>query len=140
MGGDAVAGNLLGCPTCSAFVPSIDDLLTLKEHQAGGSKWGPECPASRTEGVDLGPIHQYVYERGELIFVGGKSGPRIPMLCPRCHRNVSIIAPPNQAFNRRLRVHVRCPDDWCRAMIPLTDMREGPQGGLVSRGHRTDAR
>ena len=85
---EAVPRNLLGCPMCSAFLPWVDDFLTLKPHQVGNAEWNPECPASGMEGIDLGPMDHYRFRGSGLVFVsvprsgglsGWRSGVEIPV-------------------------------------------------------------
>ncbi len=133
---DSVPDNLLGCPMCGAFVRWVDDRLTLREHRV--QSYGQDCPASGTEGIDLGPRSHYVFLQYHLVFLGGKDSPKMSLQCPRCMRNVSPKAPPDGAFDRRLKVHIQCPDRFCRTVIALSDLREGPQGTWVTRGRRSD--
>jgi hypothetical protein len=121
-----VPDRLLGCPTCSGFFRWIDDIPTLKEHAAGGYLYGPECPGSGTEGIDLGPRELYKLSRGGLVFEGSSTDPVIAMICPHCWAEQSVREPPDGAVNRKLRVSLECPG--CHWGIRLSEMRMNPQG------------
>jgi hypothetical protein len=132
--GREVPDRLLGCPTCGSALAWVDELLTLKPHGVSGTfEMGQECPATGTEGVDLGPRDEYAFKSGDLVYLGHGGGPKMPLLCPRCRRNVSVNLPPDGAFHRRLTVYVECPDAYCGSRVALEDLREGPQGTMVAR-------
>lgn len=125
--------RLVGCPTCSAIVRSVDDGPTLRDHRIGGFRDEAECPASGTAGIDLGPMEGWQYEGRHLLFVGVRGGEKMPIQCPRCKRESSVPAPPDGAFDRRLSVVIECPDRFCQQLIYLNNLREGPQGRWVTR-------
>jgi hypothetical protein len=131
-----VPDYLLGCPMCGAIGRWSDDQGTLPQHRVGGFRDAADCPAAGTEGIDLGPREQYEFDGRRLVFLGD-SGPKMPIQCPRCKRDVSVRMPPDGAFNRRLDVSIRCPDRFCQSLTQLTELREGPQGRWVTRDRRS---
>lgn len=128
----AIPDRLVGCTTCGAFFRWTDDRLTVKDHPAGGRDRNPECPGSGTEGLDLGARELYSMDRdGDLVYLGARDDLMMSMQCPHCVRKVSIRKPPDEAFDRRFQVLVRCSS--CRELSALDGLIEGPQGDWVRR-------